>query len=278
MYGVCIVAGILCAWLWARWLAKQWIPRRDRQGAFAPNLAGQTLPHGRVPDFPSHIDLLIPLLVATGLLGAWLFGRWTDAATGEESHGAVLVGSLLIATAAGILYALAARIPLGVLGDICAAPLALGIAIGRLGCFFAGCCFGKECPTFLGVRFPEGSFAYSAQVAAGKLAPNAATSLPVYPTQLYESALCALLALFIWRFIRPRVPGEQFLAMGLGYAVVRFLVEFFRGDNPAVVGPLTFSQAAAIAIALAAGITWLARRKIFDIHEPATRQSTQFNH
>lgn len=241
-YGACIVAGLVLAWMWARFRARA---------------AGVE---------PSHIDLLMPVLVGTGLLGAWVFGMWTDSATGEEAGGMVLVGSLLVATAVGIGYALLAKIPLGVLGDICAGPLALGIGIGRWGCFFAGCCFGKVCTPAMGVRFPRDSFAFLDQVQRGLLAPGAALSLPVYPTQLYESGLCLLLAAALWRLgKRARVSGEQFLWMGIGYAVLRFIVEFFRADNPAVVAiggrGLTFSQVATIGIlALAAG-TWLVRRR-----------------
>jgi phosphatidylglycerol---prolipoprotein diacylglyceryl transferase len=241
-YGACIVAALFVAWLWARSRAK------------ASGLD------------PSRIDLLMPLLTGAGLLGAACFGRLTDALTDEAAHGAVLVGSLLVATAAGIGYAFLARIPLGILGDICAPPLALGIAIGRLGCFFASCCYGKICPPALGITFPRDSFAWLDHLRHGQITADALLSLPVYPTQLYESALCMLLALILRKLLnRPRVAGEQFLAMGIGYAAIRFAVEFFRADNPSVlvmggVG-ITFSQLAAIFILILALMTGLLRRR-----------------
>jgi phosphatidylglycerol---prolipoprotein diacylglyceryl transferase len=243
-YGACIVAALVAAWFWARSRAK----------AAAID--------------PSRIDLLMPLLLAAGLLGAYLFGLLTDALTPTPAHGTVLVGSLLLATAAGIAYALIARIPLGVLGDICAPPLALGIAIGRVGCFFAGCCFGKICehPTFLtAVQFPPGSLVAQFQLDQSLLPSGLHTAgllpQPVYPVQLYESLLCLLLAIAVWRW-RPRndrgITGQKFLAVGLGYALLRFPLEYLRADNPPI-GGLTFSQWTAIVIALAAGLTWLVR-------------------
>jgi len=241
MYGLCIVAGLVAAWIWARGNA-------GRQGMDA-----------------SRIDLLVPLLAGTGMLGAWLFGAWTDAATGEESHAAVLVGSLLFATAAGIFYGVMVHVPLGTLGDICASPLALGIGIGRVGCFFAGCCYGKVCthPTvFMAIQFPTGSIPFLAQVRAGELSSDACASLAVYPVQLYESFLCVLLALAVWRMARRRewLSGELFLSVGFGYGAIRFILEFFRGDNPPI-HSMTFSQWITLAIAALAAITLAIRRR-----------------
>src|SRR4051812_9668771 len=110
-YGACIVLALIAAWLWLRHRAT------------------------RALIDPSRIDLLMPLLATTGLLGAWLFGKLADHLLNTDDHAAVLVGSLLLATTAGITFGIAAQIPLGTLGDLCSAPLALGIAIGRVGCF-----------------------------------------------------------------------------------------------------------------------------------------------
>jgi phosphatidylglycerol---prolipoprotein diacylglyceryl transferase len=234
-WGACLVAGVVLTWLWSR--------ARARRAAVEPWL----------------IDLLVPTLLTFGLLGAWLFGLLTDALTAAPAHSSVLVGTLLVSTAAGITYALFAKIPLGILGDILAPPIALCIALGRIGCFFAGCCFGQVCaqPTFLtAVTFPPGSFAAVAQQRSGP-------SLPVYPVQLYESAACLLLAAFLWRW-RPRddrgITGQKFLALGITYAAIRFCIEFLRADNPPIHG-LTFSQWGALVIAALAAATWLLRRR-----------------
>jgi phosphatidylglycerol:prolipoprotein diacylglycerol transferase len=240
-YGACIVCGLILAWLLARRTAKS---------------AGVD---------PSLIDLLIPLVVGAGLAGSYAFGWWTDALTDEATHGFVLVGAMIFATVMGIAYALIASLPLGVLGDIFAAPAALGIACGRVGCFFAGCCYGKI-STFnlfpFCIRFPRGSFAFSEQVRAGLIPAAADASLPIYPVQLYEAALCALLAwVLASRLGPPKIPGERFLLLGIGYGLIRFPLEFLRADNPPAVGGLTFSQAASIAVGIAAVVTWVVRRR-----------------
>ena len=158
---------------------------------------------------------------------------------------------------------------IGILGDFCAAPLVLGIAIGRLGCYFAGCCFGKVCPEptpLTAVQFPAASFAWLHHVHEGLVPASVEASLPVYPVQLYESAGCLVLALLLWRwptrFVPGKaVPGEGFLAMGVGYALLRFVVEFWRGDNVPISG-LTFSQWVGVLIVVLAAITFYARRQL----------------
>ena len=240
-YGTCIVCGLIIAWLLARRLAK---------------LAGVEV---------SLVDLMVPVVVGAGIAGAYGFGRWTDAVTEEATHGVVLVGAMVCATMAGIGYALLARIPLGVIGDVLAAPAAVGIACGRVGCFFAGCCFGKVAPAWIGVRFPRGSFAFVEQVRSGVLEAGAGASLPVYPVQLMEAGLCAVLAVVLMRhFARRRISGERFLMLGMGYAVIRFPLEFLRGDNPAVVVGLTFSQVTCVWLFAAALLTMVVRRRWAD--------------
>jgi phosphatidylglycerol---prolipoprotein diacylglyceryl transferase len=237
-YGVCLVLALVAAWLWAR--------ARTRRTAIEP----------------WRTDLLVPTLLAFGLLGAWLFGRLADSLAGTTDHSSVLVGAMLVSTAAGIVYALFSRIPLGLLGDILAPPIALCIALGRIGCFCAGCCFGKVCaqPTPLtAVSFPPGSF-------AARFHHPTAASLPVYPVQLYESAACLLLALFLWRCRvsnRRGITGQKFLTLALSYAAIRFCSEFLRADNPPIHG-LTFSQWGAFVIASLAAATWLVRLRFQD--------------
>ncbi|HMC94322.1 MAG TPA: prolipoprotein diacylglyceryl transferase family protein, partial [Polyangia bacterium] len=120
----------------------------------------------------------------------------------------------------------------GDVGDLFAPALAIGHAFGRLGCFAAGCCFGKETLSRVGVAFPRGSVAFDVLEAASAIPPGAGETPPLHPTQLYEAfgelaiflALCAL---------RPRLrrrPGMLLIVyLGL-YAVLRFVVEIYRGD------------------------------------------------
>jgi phosphatidylglycerol:prolipoprotein diacylglycerol transferase len=67
----------------------------------------------------------------------------------------------------------------------CAAPgVAIGVAVGRVGCFLNGCCHGKVCDLPWGVAFPNGSHAWVRQLNAGLVSPETASSLPVHPTQI----------------------------------------------------------------------------------------------
>jgi len=128
--------------------------------------------------------------------------------------------------------------------------IAIGHALGRLGCFFAGCCFGKVTDGPFGISFPEGSTAAKLYPAAG------GGSLPVYPTQLFEAAFEVAIFLFMvigykkWK--KFNVPIYM-----IGYSVFRFLLEFLRGDDRGLLGSaLSPSQWNAI-IFLALGVAVL---------------------
>jgi len=109
------------------------------------------------------------------------------------------------------------------LGDIAAPALALGHFFGRLGCFAAGCCWGREAAGFpLAVTF--------ADMKANSLT-GVPLYIPLYPVQIFEAALnlvnfVILLALYKKR----KFKGQVFAFYMLNYAVIRFTVEYFRGD------------------------------------------------
>jgi phosphatidylglycerol:prolipoprotein diacylglycerol transferase len=253
-YGVLLLLSIIAGWLLARRQAR----RSDID--------------------PSRIDLLLPIATAGALALAWTIGALLDDFGGAvfpsgqflasfsrfSSPNAVLFGAFAGGTCAGIGYARLSCIPLGRLGDVCAAPIALIIAGGRLGCFSAGCCYGSIAEG--GFRFPAGSIVYQDQVRRGLIGSSAADSLPVLPVQLVESFACFVLVivlLILARHIRSGrgLPGEAFLTLAIVYAVLRFFLEYLRADNLLFVGPLTFSQAAAIPIAMAAALTFFLRRR-----------------
>jgi phosphatidylglycerol---prolipoprotein diacylglyceryl transferase len=128
------------------------------------------------------------------------------------------VGALLVV----MLYSHFQRLPLSTLVDSYSAGLPLGHAIGRLGCFAAGCCYGK--PTFLpwGVTFTNPR---AAELVGTPL------NIPLHPTQLYE-ATAEFLNFFILVALarRQRFRGEIFATFILLYGVERGLIEFDRGD------------------------------------------------
>jgi phosphatidylglycerol---prolipoprotein diacylglyceryl transferase len=138
--------------------------------------------------------------------------------------------------AAGLVTALFCRREgwsFGATSDLAAPALAIGHAFGRLGCFAAGCCFGKPTTAAIGVTFPPDSVAFDALGAAGAIPFGAHRTPPLHPTQLYEAAgELAIFALLL--ALRPRLrprPGAL-LAVYLGsYAALRFVVEMFRGDS-----------------------------------------------
>jgi phosphatidylglycerol:prolipoprotein diacylglycerol transferase len=110
--------------------------------------------------------------------------------------------------------------------DWMAPGMAFGHALGRLGCFAAGCCYGKETDLPWGFAFTH----------PDTLAPR---FVPLHPAQLYEAAFLAALGFFLLK--RSRGDGSVILNYLTGYAAGRFAIEFFRGD-PALIFNMTTGQ------------------------------------
>lgn len=147
---------------------------------------------------------------------------------------------------------------------------AMAHAFGRLGCLAAGCCFGETTDAPWGISFPEGSMAQQAQQNSGLVDVHAA-SLPVHPTQLYESG--AELAMF-WLLLvmrrHKRFHGQLFLTWLAAYPIIRSIIELFRGDTErGVYGLLSTSQYISIGVAIAAVLVYLYVRKQRHIAVPA---------
>ena len=130
------------------------------------------------------------------------------------------------------------------LADLLAAVIPLGHAFGRIGCFFYGCCYGRDSDAWCAVTFPMGSPSWY---------EHGRKMVGVLPTQLFEAAaLLALFGLLMWVW-RGRKTGDGRRGDGLitglylcGYAVIRFGIEILRGDPRAAVGPFSISQAISI--------------------------------
>lgn len=120
--------------------------------------------------------------------------------------------------------------------DLLIPSVSLGQAIGRIGCFFNGCCFGKVSALPFAVTFPEGGPVYSYQLhEAGIIRPGSACTLPVHPSQLYETLMdLGIFAALLYALPRKRYHGQVFLLYFVLYGAGRFLLEFLRADNPTV--------------------------------------------
>jgi phosphatidylglycerol:prolipoprotein diacylglycerol transferase len=156
--------------------------------------------------------------------------------------GGVFYGGLIVAVVVALWYIRRVGLPLWTTCDVFAPGIALGHVIGRFGCLFAGCCYGRPTMKPWGITFTD-TFA----------AANVGTPLgvPLHPTQLYEAGaefLILMVLLVTERKGRP-FPGRTFWLYMLLYAISRFIIEFYRGDDRGVVGMFSTSQFISIVLA-----------------------------
>jgi phosphatidylglycerol:prolipoprotein diacylglycerol transferase len=204
----------------------------------------------------ARLFFFIPLWLRGLESGGNLLGRWAE--------GSGYFGGLAAGTALVCLVARLKKLPVLPSADAILARLPIGFALGKLGCFVAGCCYGRRCDGFPGVAFAPGSLAYSTQQKAGELAPGATSALPVHPTQLYELGLAGLLAAGLLALERRSSrPGEVSLAYFAGYSAWRFGVEFFRADpgRHGFGGSLSDSQWTALVVISASAVLWILLRR-----------------
>jgi phosphatidylglycerol---prolipoprotein diacylglyceryl transferase len=178
--------------------------------------------------------------------------------------GVVAYGGFLGGLAAAIGFCRMHRISLLAWADCVVPSLCLGLAITRVGCFLGGCDFGREWSGAWAVRFPANSPASLQQAQLGLLPSSAVESLPVHPTQLYESlAGVALLLLVFAVRRRQRTAGYALAAFAMGYGVLRYLIEIVRNDpNRGAIGSWSTSQIiAAVTFVAAAVLLYSLRRQ-----------------
>lgn len=137
--------------------------------------------------------------------------------------GGVFQGGLAFGVVFALWYFRKRRLPTWKLADIVGPALALGHAFGRLGCFLAGCCYGRVCSAPVGVTF---SSEYAHDLTGIPLGER------LYPVQLFEAALNALNALVLYLILRrKKFDGQVFAFYIVNYSVIRFFTEYFRGDH-----------------------------------------------
>lgn len=128
--------------------------------------------------------------------------------------------------------------------DMSGMMVPIGLGFGRIGCFLAGCCFGKQAEIPWAVSFPAFSPASEAQAALGQLADKHLASHPVHPTQLYEAGVAFAIAAIGILFVhgRKRYDGAVFVYFLASYGVARFILEIWRADERGGVWLLSTSQ------------------------------------
>jgi len=229
-YGACMAAGFILCW----WLIEKLSGRKDLS------------------------NLLLSLMVS-GVVGsrvAYVIEHWSVefakhpmSVIRVDQGGLMFYGGFILAFLVFFGWCfLRKENPLR-LADLLAAVIPLGHAFGRIGCFFYGCCYGRDSHAWCAVTFPAGSpswFEHDRQLVS------------VLPTQLFEAA--ALLVLFVALMALWRRKGRPVgLVTGvylIGYAVIRFGIETLRGDPRAAVGPFSISQTISLAMTFV-GLTFL---------------------
>lgn len=219
-YGVMIGLGFVAAMILSHFRAKK-----------------RGLPKDTVPD-------LVLLCIVAGFAGGKLlyiivelFSRfdrfqsdfWGTLWQAMGSSGFVVYGGLILALLAAMVYCRVKKLSFLECFDMAAPAVALAQCLGRMGCFFAGCCYGQPTDAWWGITFPQGSFAPAGQ--------------PLIPVQLICAAGNLLLALLLLLLDRRKhkcgfLGGMYMLCYGIG----RFAVEFLRNDHRGAVGPLSTSQ------------------------------------
>ncbi|ABF41870.1 prolipoprotein diacylglyceryl transferase [Candidatus Koribacter versatilis Ellin345] len=213
---------------------------------------------------PDKVWNLAIIFVFAGIVGAKLLmfiTEWDRFKNPQElfslstlQAGGVFSGGVVLAVICGAWYMRVNHMPGLRTADVFAPGLALGHAFGRLGCFSAGCCFGKETTLPWGVVF-KNPLAHDLS--------GTPLNVHIHPTQLYEMIVELLnFAFLMWLLKRKRFEGQVVGAYMFIYGVARFFLEFVRGDEGRGVlfGTwLTQTQGIAIAMVIAGTIIWLRR-------------------
>ena len=223
-YGACMATGFLLCW----WLIEKLSGRKDLS------------------------NLLLSLMIS-GVAGsriAYVIEHWQAEFAAHplqvirvDQGGLMFYGGFILSFVVFFVWCFVKKESPLKLADLLAAVIPLGHAFGRIGCFFYGCCYGRDSDCWCAVTFPMGSPSWY---------EHGRKMVSVLPTQLFEAA--ALLALFgglmwVWRRIGRTSVRPSGLVLGLylcGYAVIRFGIEILRGDPRAAVGPFSISQTISI--------------------------------
>jgi len=226
-YAFCIVLGTLIAALYTKWSAKKELGILNLSNSFFYIIFIAGFVGGKLFFYlerPLHF-LGNPKLMLDNFSGGFVF-----------------YGSFVTIIPIVIWYLKSSKIPVLPMLDILAITTIIAHSLGRIGCFNAGCCYGTQTDSLLGVVFPTSN------------------NVTVHPTQLYEASILigiALILLYIKN--RQQFKGQLFLLYIAMYAVCRTFIELFRGDNRGSIieNYLSHSQFIALLILITASFFYI---------------------
>jgi phosphatidylglycerol:prolipoprotein diacylglycerol transferase len=267
-YGVLVALGIVAAVLVAAILAK----RDGVETGFV-------------------IDAVFWMVVAgfAGGRATYLLVEWRETVRDPlgslfNTGGGVYLGGFVTALAALAWFCRRKRVGFPAAADLFAPAVALGHAFGRIGCLLAGCCYGcvvSGTAGNIGIRYPRivdatgatvGSWPFLDHLSKGLVAATDSVSARVYPVPVIEASLdLALFACLLALFPRRRFRGEVALAYVAAYSVIRFLVEFLRGDEARGIyaGFSTSQWLSLIGLTGAGAVWWKLRRTFRAVRNPS---------
>ena len=240
-FGVLLAAAYLAA-LW-------WLTRGARKARIDPDAATAL---GTWAIVGALVGAKLLLLVRTiGEFGATAADAWSLVTSAGDFYGGFIGG--LVASA--LFFGRRRDLDVWRVSDLGAPAIALGQAIGRVGCLMAGDDYGRPTAVPWAVTFTDPDAA-----AIG----GAPLGVPLHPVQLYESIVClAIFAALVWLGRRPHRDGNVILTYTITYAVARFILEFYRGDTDrgfVFGGLLSTSQLIAVLMVLLASAAIVVRR------------------
>lgn len=168
--------------------------------------------------------------------------------------GGVFYGGLIAAIIVSVWYIRRNDLPVLRTCDAFAPGIALGHAFGRIGCFGAGCCYGRHSDLPWSVTFTNPLAQHYSGTPLG---------IPLHPTQLYEVIIELInFGVLMWLLRRKTFEGQVIGAYLFLYGVARFFLEFLRGDEGrGTVGAMSGTQLISIAMVIAGGVLWVMRRQ-----------------
>lgn len=182
-----------------------------------------------------------------------IFAIWRG---GLSLHGGIIGGLLT-----GIWYCRKRGFSGWIFADVLAPSIAIGQAIGRIGCTLNGCSYGRHTDLPWGIVFTD---------------PNSSAPLgiPLHPTQIYEMILSFILFAGLWTF-RKKITfdGQLFLTYVMGYGVIRFFLEFFRGDSLLLFNLVPVPHAMSVIIFVVGLALYLYRKKIVTVPSIRSQKS-----